>query len=203
MATYSKQIDSYISKAEPFARPILEHLRDLIHRASPDIEETIKWSFPHFEYKGVVCSFAAFKQHCSFGFWKGSIMEDPQDILNTVGKTAMGHMGRITSLEELPTDKILIQYIKKAIQLNEDDIRVPKAKPKIGARVKVPDYFLTAIKKNKKAFRAFDAFSSSHKKEYVEWIEEAKTDATREKRIDTAIEWIAEGKSRNWKYARK
>lgn len=203
MATYNKQIDAYIAKAAPFAQPILEHLRDLVHRASPDLQETIKWGFPHFEYKGVVCSFAAFKQHCSFGFWKGSIMEDPQGILNAVGKTAMGHMGRITSLDDLPADKVLIQYIKKAIQLNEDNVKIVKAKPKLGAKVKVPAFFLTEIKKNKKALAAFEAFSNSHKKEYVEWIEEAKTDATREKRMETAIEWIAEGKVRNWKYMKK
>jgi len=165
----------------------------------------MKWSFPHFEFKGaILCSMASFKQHCAFGFWKASIMKDPEKVLQLMGKTAMGQLDRIESLKDLPADKILIAYIKEAAKLNEDEIKLPQKK-KSGDKKEliVPDVLRAALKKNKKAAVTFDAFSYSNKKDYVEWITEAKTDATRETRLDTAIEWMSEGKNRNWKYQKK
>ena len=203
MATFDKRVDAYIAKAAPFAQPILEHLRDLVHRACPDVEETMKWSFPHFEYKGLICSMASFKQHCAFGFWKGAIMDDPKKILSVVGRTSMGNFNRITSVNDLPPDKVMLDYIKQAIRLNEDDIKLPPKKVVKSQDVKVPDYFVKVLEKNKKALNAFVAFSSSHRNEYVKWITEAKTSVTRARRMDQAVEWLTEGKSRNWKYERK
>jgi uncharacterized protein YdeI (YjbR/CyaY-like superfamily) len=201
MGTFDKKVDAYIAKSADFAKPILEHLRELVHKACPDVAETIKWGFPHFEYKGILCSLASFKQHCGFGFWKGAIMKDPHGVMTIVGKTSMGSLDRITSMKDLPSDKILLQYIKEAIQLNSDDVQLPpKGMAKTSAPLKAPDYFLKELKKNKKAHASFEKFSPSNKKEYIEWITEAKTDLTREKRMETALEWIADGKSRNWKY---
>jgi len=199
------RIDAYIKKSADFAKPVLKHLRELVHKACPEIEENIKWGMPYFEYKrSLVCSMASFKQHCAFGFWKASIMKDPEDILQLVGKTAMGHMDRIESLKDLPSDKIIITYIKEAAKLNEDDIKLPpKKKPANKKELIVPDVLTSALQKNKKARTTFEAFSYSNKKDYVEWITEAKTDATRESRLETAIEWISEGKIRNWKYVKK
>lgn len=203
MATKDKRIDAYIAKSADFAKPILNHLRKLVHTSCPDVEETMKWSFPHFDYKGeMMCSMAAFKQHCVFGFWKASLMKDPSLLENAKAETAMGHMGRITLIKDLPSDKKMMAYIKEAMKLNEEGKKVVKAKPSVKKDVVVPDYFAAALKKNKKAFATFEAFSPSSKREYVEWVDEAKTDETRNKRLNQSIEWMAEGKKRNWKYER-
>jgi uncharacterized protein YdeI (YjbR/CyaY-like superfamily) len=143
---------------------------------------------------------AAFKQHCSFGFWKGSLLEDRQGILDP--ESAMGSLGRITSLKDLPSEKILISYLKEADALNRDNIKVPKAPAREKKELVTPKELAAALKKNKAATKVFDAFSYSCKKEYIEWIDEAKTEATKLKRVATAVEWIAEGKDRNWKYKR-
>ncbi len=203
MPATDKRVDEYINRSADFARPILSHLRALIHQADPRITETIKWGFPNFEYKGIVCSMASFKQHCSFSFWKASVLKDPHQILSAIGETAMGHFGKIKSLDDLPSDEILMEYIKEAVQLNEADVKVPaRAKPAASKELEVPEYLLEALSGNEKAKATFDSFSYSNKKEYVEWLTEAKTEATREKRLQTAIEWMAEGKIRNWKYVR-
>lgn len=198
------RIDLYISKSAEFAKPILMHLRELVHVACPDVEETIKWSFASFDYKGPMCSMAAFKQHCAFGFWKASLMKDKTLTKNAESESAMGHYGKITSLKDLPSDKKIIAHIKEAMMLNDKGIKLP---PKKAAKEKkeivIPDYFLKELKKNKKALTTFQAFSPSHKREYVEWITEAKTEETKYRRIETAIEWMSEGKSRNWKYMKK
>lgn len=202
MPVVDKRVDAYIANAAPFAQPVLTHFRSLIHKADPDVVETIKWGFPNFESHGaVVCSMAAFKQHCTFGFWKASLMKDPNKILAVGEKASMGHLGRIESVKDIPADKIMIAYIKEAVKLNADGVKRPvKEKAKPATPVKTPDFILKALKKNAKALKAFEAFSPSHRKEYIEWITEAKTDPTRDKRIATMIEWLEEGKSRNWKY---
>ena len=205
MVKNDKRIDAYIAQSQPFAQPILVHLRKLVRAACPDVEETIKWGFPHFDYRGeMMCSMAAFKQHCAFGFWKASLMKDKNLILNARAETAMGHIGKIMSFDDLPSDKTMIAYIKEAAQLNADGIKIKKSPAAKGKKTLIiPGYFLTSVKKNKKAFAVFDAFSYSNKKEYVEWVTEAKTEETRISRIKTAIEWMSEGKVRNWKYVKK
>jgi uncharacterized protein YdeI (YjbR/CyaY-like superfamily) len=197
-----KEIDAYINKAADFAKPILIHIRELVHTACPDVEEKMKWSFPHFDYKGeMMCSMAAFKQHAVAGFWKAALMKDSVLVENARSETSMGHLGRMTSLKDLPSDKKMISYIKEAMVLNEKGIKLPsKTKSTEKAIIEVPEYFIKALKKNKAAWKIFDAFAYSHKKEYVQWITEAKTEETRNKRIASAVEMIAEGKSKNWKY---
>ena len=197
MPTTDKRIDAYIEKSADFAQPTLKHLRDLIHKACPDVKETLKWSMPSFEYKGILCGFAAFKQHATFGFWKQSLMETDAFPKN---KTAMGSFGRITSLKDLPSDKVMIGLIHQAMELNEKGIKVAKNPPAAKKELVVPDILASALKKNKSANATFEKFPYSCKKEYVEWITEAKTDATRDKRLATTIEWLSEGKRRNWKY---
>ena len=204
MGKKDPRVDAYIAKSQEFAKPILKHFRELVHKACPDVGETIKWSFPNFDYKGPYCSIASFKQHCAFGFWKAALMKDIKLMSNAKSETAMGHLGRITSLKDLPPDKILISYLKEAAKLNDDGIKLPKRKISPEKKVLVvPNYFTKELNKNKKALETFNNFNYSNKKEYVEWITEAKTDETRNNRMETAIVWLAEGKSRNWKYIRK
>ncbi|WP_295773322.1 DUF1801 domain-containing protein [uncultured Mucilaginibacter sp.] len=194
------RIDDYITKSAEFAQPVLIHLRTLVHQACSQIQETIKWSMPFFEYKGTVCNMAAFKQHCTFGFWKGKLLPDPHGILNMKDENAMGQLGRITGLSDLPPDEVLIQYIKEAIALNENGVKVEKAKPATKADLVIPDYFIDFLNQHPKAAAQFNQYGYSHQKEYVQWITEAKTETTRLKRMQTSVEWLSEGKSRNWKY---
>ena len=197
MPTVDPRVDAYIEKSAEFAKPILTHLRKLIHKGCPNVTETLKWSMPSFEYKGILCGFAAFKQHCAFGFWKQSLMETDAFPKN---KTAMGSFGRITSLDDLPSDKVMIDLIKEAVELNEKGIKVQKKAPAPKKEITIPTDLKKALSRNKAAKSAFEKFSYSHKKEYVEWIEEAKTEPTRNKRLATTVEWLSQGKSRDWKY---
>lgn len=201
MAKQIPEVDAYIADAAEFARPILKKIRALFHKASPKIQEVMKWRFPHFEYKGLVGSMAAFKQHCSLGFWKGKLLKDPHKLFTGVGDTSMGGR-KITDLSQLPSDRILIEYIREAVALNEKGIKAPAPKRTKRKELVVPDYFMAALSKNKKALATFEAFSPSHKRDYVEWVVEAKQDETRANRLNQAIAWMAEGKSRNWKYAK-
>lgn len=199
------QFDSYIERSADFAQPILNHLRKLVHEACPMVEEKMKWSFPNFEYKGsILCSMAAFKQHCTFGFWLGGVMDDPEQVLTQIGETAMGQFGRIKSLEDLPNDEIIIRYIHEAMRLTDEGVKPPKseiAKEKVD--LVIPTELKEALKGNDKARATFEYFSPSKRKEYIEWVNEAKTSATKEKRLATTIEWLEEGRSKNWKYERK
>jgi uncharacterized protein YdeI (YjbR/CyaY-like superfamily) len=200
-------VDAYIEKALPFARPILNRIRRAVHKGCPGCVETIKWGMPSFDYNpsspsgkgGAFCSMAAFKAHCAFSFWKAKLLEDPKGVLETEKRTAMGHLGRITSVDELPDDAVLVSLIKQAAKLNEDGVKVARVTTK-KPPLKVPPAILAAIKRNKAALATWEAFAPSHKREYVEWITEAKTDATREKRMAQMLEQLADGKSRHWKY---
>ena len=204
MEKKEKVIDAYIAKSADFAKPILNHLRELVHKTCPAVEEKMKGGFPHFDYKGeMMCSMAAFKQHAVFGFWKAALMKDPVLIENAKLETAMGHFGRIASVKDLPPDKKVAAWIKEAMKLNELGKKVVKPKATEKKELIVPDYFVKALAKNKKAKLVFENFAYSHKKEYLEWITEAKTEETRNKRMATALDWIAEGKGRNWKYQKK
>jgi uncharacterized protein YdeI (YjbR/CyaY-like superfamily) len=194
MASKDPRVDAYIAKSPDFAKPILIELRQLAHAGCPEVEETLKWRMPHFLHQGILFGMAAFKQHCAVHFWKGKL------VLGKKSRPGVfGNLGRVTALSDLPGRKELLGYIKKAAQLNASGIKKPSnAQPK--KQLIVPPYFLAALRKNKKAQAAFENFSYSHKKEYVKWITEAKREATRARRIKTAIDWLAQGKPQNWKY---
>ncbi len=199
------KVDAYCAKVQPFAQPIVAHLRGLVHKACPEVEETIKWSRPFFQYRGaILCNMSAFKEHCSFGFWGeeiGAVLREAA-VLKEGG---MGSLGRITSVADLPSDKQMLGWIRQAAAFVDSGQytspiaarhKVVKQKPSLDT----PAEFKTALQRNKKAAAVFAAFSPSCKREYVEWIVEAKRQETRDKRIATAVEWIAAGKQRNWKY---
>lgn len=206
MASQDPKVDAYIEKAQPFAQPILLHLRKLVHKAVPGAEEAMKWSRPFFLYKGaILANMSAFKEHCSFGFWGeeiGAVLREA----NVVQDGGMGSLGRITSVKDLPSEKDMLAFIRRAtgfidsgeytspIAARNKVVKAPKPAAKASPE------FVAALKKNKKAAAVFEAFSPSCKREYVEWIAEAKREETRDKRIAQAVEWIAEGKQRNWKY---
>lgn len=202
MASRDPRIDAYIAKSADFAKPILTHLRDTVHAAVPTADETIKWGMPFFMYNGkILCSIAAFKEHCALHFWKG------REILGAeaIGADGMGQFGKIRKISDLPSKKVLSGYLKRATELHESIASTPRPKKTRAAKppIPMPSAFRAALGKNRKAKTSFDELSPSHRREYLEWITEAKTDATRDKRIATAVEWITEGKSRNWKYEKR
>ena len=197
MGKRNSKFDAYIEKAQPFAQPILRYLRDVVHAGCPDVEEELKWGHPAFMYKGILCGMAAHKQHVTFGFWKASALNDlPKS------DAAAGQFGRIASVKDLPDKKTMIRLVKQATALHDAGVKAPRMKTAPKAPIKEPTYFTAALKENKKAQKIYDAFSPSHKREYLEWITEAKGEETRARRLATAIEWMAEGKPRNWKYMR-
>jgi hypothetical protein len=193
------RVDAYIVRAPAFAQPILMRLRDAVHTACPDVAETIKWSVPSFEYKGPFCGMASFKKHAMFGFWKHQLM---QDVLPKGEHRAFGRFGRLESIDDVPPKAALVKIVRIAKKLNDDGVKVPRTAKPPKPPVKTPADLMAAVKKNPRALAAFQAFSPSHKREYVEWITEAKGADTRARRVAQALEWIADGKSRNWKYQR-
>ncbi len=193
------RIDAYITKSAAFAQPILKRLRSLVHAECPDVEEAIKWGMPSFLLNGkILCGMAAFKAHATFGFWHRGM---EKMLAKEFGKTsdAMGHMGHITSPNDLPPDADLRRYLRRASELMTSGLPArPKPKPKPARPT--PSDLAAAMKKNAKAAKTWGNFAPSHKREYIEWITEAKRAETRATRLATTLEWLAAGKQRNWKY---
>ena len=197
MSNRDTRIDAYIAKSAEFARPILEQLRAAVHAACPEVEEGIKWGMPFFSHKGApMCHMAAFKQHCSFGFWLS------KEVTGHSGKEGMGQFGKLATLKDLPSKKELAALLRKAMALNEAGVK--HVRPKTGSKPPpVPPGDLAALLANRQhaaACKAWTSFPPGAQREYIDWIDEAKTDATRQKRLATTLEWLAEGKRRNWKY---
>ena len=197
------RIDAYIGNAAAFAQPILERLRAIVHEACPDAEETLKWGAPSFMHAGgILCMMAAFKQHASFGFWKHALVMGGEVPRDGMPREGMGSFGKMTSLKDLPPKEELVALIQKAMRLNEDGVKTPGLRKARAPKPLplAPDDLVAALKKNRQARTTFDGFSPSQQREYIDWITEAKRDETRQKRLAQAIEWLAEGKPRNWKY---
>jgi uncharacterized protein YdeI (YjbR/CyaY-like superfamily) len=204
--SHHPKVDAYIKMAQPFAQPILIQIRKVVHGACPEVEETIKWNRPFFEYKGVILgNMSAFKEHCSFGFWGQEIGA----VLRKAGAVkdgAMGSLGRISGVDTLPPEKQLIAWVRQAAAfVDSGNYTSPiAARNKIVKATKPalqrPPEFEKALRKSKKASAVFEALTPSCQREYIEWIAGAKRPETRDQRIATAVAWIAEGKRRNWKY---
>jgi uncharacterized protein YdeI (YjbR/CyaY-like superfamily) len=203
MLAFNPKVDEYITKSADFAKPILEYLRALIHETCPEAQEVIKWGYPHFDYKGdMMCILGSFKNHCSFSLYKATLMTDPKIVESVNAGQKMGYMDKIKSMSELPPKEILVAYIKEAMALNENGIKKQKPKPDVPKIIETPHYLLEALAAKPKAKEVFETKSPSFRKEYITWISDAKTEATREKRIEQSLEWIAEGKGRFWQYAK-
>lgn len=187
MPITDKRVDAYIAKAPAFAKPILTRIRDWVHQAAPDCEETLKWSNPTFVQNGILCGMAAFKQHCIIGFWKESL----------VGASIRD---RITSVDELPAKTDFIRYVRRAVELNESGVKIPRRATKPKKPLPMPADFRRVLAQSSAARATYQNFSPSHQREYLEWILDAKQPETRAKRIAQSAEWLAEGKPRNWKY---
>lgn len=193
---HDPRIDAYIARQAEFAKPILEHLRAAVHAACPEAEETLKWGMPTFVYKGeILATMAAFKQHSTFGFWRGSLVVPDNDRQ----RGAMGQFGRLTSVADLPEPDVLAALVRKAMELTEAGVK-PVRNKTVKAAIEMPDDFRAAIDANPAAAATYEGFSPSCRREYLEWVTEAKQAATRERRIAQAVAWMAEGKKRNWKY---
>ena len=199
MGTRDPRIDAYIERSAEFARPVLAFLREVVHEGCPDVDETMKWSMPHFTHHGMLCGMAAFKEHCTFGFWKGTLVVDAGDR----SADAMGQFGCIRTVRDLPATRVLVGYVRHAAHLNEAGVKVPRAPRPARADLPMPAELTAALRTNRKALAAFDGFAPSHRRDYIEWIADAKREDTRARRVSQAVEWIAEGKPRNWKYTPK
>lgn len=194
------RVDAYIADAADFAAPVLSRFRSLVHQSSPDITETIKWNSPFFEYnKGLLCGMVEFKAHCALLFWNGG---DLSKWMKQAGQPAIDFkaLSKITGTADLPSDKVLLTALKAAMEFRSSSNPKAKQPRKPAKEIEIPADLKKALASDKQASTNFKKFPPSHRREYVEWITEAKRPETREKRIKTAIEWLSEGKQRNWKY---
>ena len=205
MGSRSNAVSTYIRKSQPFAQPILTHLRELIHDTCPGVEETIKWGMPHFVYRNAgLCHMAGFKAHAAFGFWKHGLLAGGPGAAAGLNRTGMGSFGRLTSLEDLPGRRALAALIRRAMKLNEQGVKRPtRSKPGRPVVVRTPPWLMAALRRNATALATYQGLPPGHRREYVQWLTEAKTDGTRAKRLATAVAWLSEGKRRNWKYEKK
>jgi len=199
MATKDPRVDLYIAEAAEFARPILKHLRQAIHQGCPTAVETIKWGCPFFDYHGLLCGFAAFQAHCSLFFWRDIDVDRWLKKNNTAG-AGMGQFGKITSMADLPKDSVLLACVRTAVEQREAPASKAKRVRSPAKELPVPPDLKQALAANAKAAATFRNFAPSHRRAYLEWIADAKQPATRERRLQTTIEWLTEGKPQNWKY---
>lgn len=199
MGTRDPRIDAYIAKKAEFARPVLAHFRALVHEADPEVAETLKWGHPTFMHDGIVCGMAAFKEHCAFHFWKGSMIVDRS---GTTAEKAMGQFGRVTRIGDLPAKSVLKRYVKEAVRLNVEGIKSERSRRPPRKPLPVPDDLARGLRGNRAARETFGRLPPSQQRDYIEWITEAKREATRTTRLATTLSWLAEGKHRNWKYER-
>lgn len=199
MGTRDPRVDAYIAKQAEFARPILTHLRTLVHEADPGVSETLKWGHPTFMHDGIVCGMAAFKEHCAFHFWKGSMIVDWS---GTPAEKAMGQFGRITRIADLPAKSVLKRYVREAVRLNEQGVKPDRSRRGARKPLPVPDDLARALRRHRAARETFGRLPPGRQRDYIEWITEARRETTRATRLATTLEWLAQGKHRNWKYER-
>jgi uncharacterized protein YdeI (YjbR/CyaY-like superfamily) len=204
MTPYNPQFDDYIAESADFARPILEYLRKIIHETCPEVEEIMKWGNLHFDYKGdIMCILTAYKKHCSFSLFKAELMSDPKLIESVKAGKKMGYMDKVTSLSDLPPKAVLVAYIKEAMILNETGVKKIRPKSEKQIIIDVPDYFNEKLTAHPLAKEIFESKSASFRKDYLIWITGAKTEATRQTRMEQSLDWIAKGKGRFWQYEKK
>lgn len=197
MPTLDPRVDAYIDNAPAFARPILTELRARVHRACPDVVETIKWRMPSFEHHGLLAGMAAFKAHCTFGLWKDAVLRREGEHATTLERA-----GCLRSRADLPPKAAFAKALKRAMALNAEGTALPRKKAQKRAPIPMHPELKRALATTTRAKATFDALAPSHQREYLEWITEAKKDDTRARRIEQTVEWLTAGKKRNWKYER-
>jgi uncharacterized protein YdeI (YjbR/CyaY-like superfamily) len=197
MGRRDPRVDAYIERQADFARPILSRLREIVHAACPDVEETIKWGMPSFDYHGLLCGIAGFKRHAALGFWKSALILDPK---GNRADESMGQFGRITKLSDLPPRKVLVGYVRKAMELNEQGVKVATRRTGPRKPLPMPADLRVALAKSARARATFEKLPPGGRREYQAWILEAKRPETRGRRVKTAIQWLAAGKPYDWKY---
>jgi uncharacterized protein YdeI (YjbR/CyaY-like superfamily) len=198
MPSHDPRIDAYIGRQAAFAQVILAYVRELVHEACPDVEETIKWGMPTFVHSGgILCGMAGFKQHASFGFWKHALV-----VGDDQPRVGMGSFGKLTTLDDLPPRQQLLAHVRRAMALAAGHPTVARRTVRAKPALTMPADLGAALDGNPKAKAVFDGFPPGQRREYVDWITDAKRDETRQKRVLQAVEWLAEGKRRNWKYER-
>jgi uncharacterized protein YdeI (YjbR/CyaY-like superfamily) len=196
MAKTDPRVDAFIETKAAFAQPILRHIRGVVHRACPEVEETIKWGMPSFTYKEqILAGMAAFKEHATLGFWRSKEVTGTDET-----ESAMGQFGRLTSVDDLPDDATLEAMVRKAAALIDSGTRAPRPLKHPKPALETPDDLGAALGASPAAQATYNGFPPGQKREYLEWVAEAKRPETRAKRIAQAVEWMAEGKRRNWKY---
>ena len=201
MSNFNPKVDQYIEKAAEFAKPIMEYLRQIVHDTCPEVIEVIKWGIPHFDYKGdMMCILASYKHHCSFSLYKAELMSDAKLVESVKAGRKMGYMDKLKTIADLPARKVLVSYIREAMVLNEEGSKKVSPKSATPKVIEVPDYFGEKLATNPKAKEIFETKSASFRKNYLVWISDAKTEATRQKRMEESLAWIAEGKGRFWQY---
>jgi uncharacterized protein YdeI (YjbR/CyaY-like superfamily) len=197
MSSRDKRIDAYVARSAEFAKPILTHIRAVVHTACPDVEETLKWGSPAYMHHGILCITAAFKAHCALVLWRAPLI-----VGAAKSRDARGHFGKLTSVKDLPSKAVLVGLIKQAVKLNEAGTKRSQrvaGKPK--KALPTPADLAAGLKKSAKATAAWAEFAPSHRREYIEWITEAKRPETRAERLKTTLAWVKDGKQRHWKYA--
>jgi len=201
MARLDRRVDAKFSQAPDFAQPIIQLLRKAIHQACPEVQETLKWGMPAFEYQGLLAIVGIFKSHCSLVLWKHQLLAEKFPELAEIANPSTGKFGRLTKRSDLPSQAKLNQYLKFAVALNAEGVRVPKRRKATRPVPTLPPEFKAALRRHKVAAQTFEKLSPSCQRDYVNWIADPKREETRAKRIATSIEWLAAGKKRNWKYS--
>lgn len=201
MATKDPRVDTYIAKARPFAQPILKKLRAMVHTGCPEVVETIKWGMPAFEHKGPLAGMAAFKEHCVAGFWKAKLLKGTEGTLQLKDRTAMGNLGCLRTVKDLPSTAAFVGLVRQAATLNDAGVKLTRQK-RSKPPLRVPAWFMARLRSHPKALKHFKDFSPSHQREYVEWVTSAKQEDTRERRMATTIAQLSKGLPHNAKYMR-
>lgn len=198
--TLDPRVDAYIAAAAPFARPILAAVRAAFHAGCPDVRETMKWGVPAFERVGMLGGMSAFQAHVGFGFWRAKELDDPAGLFGAERKASPMHV-KVRDVAELPPRKVLVAYVKAAAALDAAP-RPARAAAKGKPAPRAPRWFIDAVAAEPAALATWRGFPPSCKREYLEWVTEAKREATRARRLAETVAWLAEGKRRNWRYER-
>lgn len=191
----SENITAYIEKATPEFKEVMIALRSVLNNPNFDIKEDWKWGAPNFNNEGMICWLAHFRNHVGMNFFKGTLIKDKYNLFTHYREEKGNRQLKFSDINQIIPEQIEY-YIEEAIKLNQENIKVVKKE----IDTSLPLDLETELNNNPKAKMFFESLAPSYKRDYIEWIEEAKREATRTKRLATTMEWLSEGKKKNWKY---